>query len=210
MGYFSFFMELAGQEGLIVGGGPVAFRKAQTLLAYDARLTVCAPEWIPEFEALPGLTLRRQLFDPSLLEGKMFVISAAGDRALNRRISALCRERRILVNVVDDREACGFLFPALVKRGGLSIGISTGGASPSAAVYLKEQITAILPEDFGELLSYLDGLREDVKASIPDQRRRAVFFSRLLDACIEGAWTPDRAEWRELLRRLPPDSEVKS
>jgi len=210
MGYFPFFVELAGLEGLIIGGGPVALRKAEKLAAYQARLTVCAPEFLPEFETLPGLILRRQPFEPSLLEGKAFAVCAAGERALNRRIALLCRERRIPVNAVDDQEACSFLFPALVKRGRLSIGISTGGASPSAAVFLKERIAASIPEDFGDLLEYLCEMRERVKASVPDERRRAACLSRLLAACMEGTWPLDDAAWHEILRQTFPDTEAES
>jgi len=199
MGYFPFFMELSQQEGLIVGGGAVALRKIQKLLPYGPNLTAAAPHFLPEIEAIREITLLRQAFDPVLLDGKFFVIAATDDRALNRRISLLCRQRHIPVNAVDDREACTFLFPALVKRGGLSIGISTGGASPSAAVYLKERIASVIPENFEELLAYLDSLRGVAKAVLPDERRRADFFSRLFAACMQAGRPLSETELREVL-----------
>ncbi len=140
MGYFPFFMDLEGREGLVVGGGAVALRKLQKLLPYGPRLTVAAPELLAEIEALPGLTRLRRSFAPAMLEGKGFVIAATDDREVNRGIAALCRERGIPVNAVDDKEQCTFLFPALVKRGYLTVGVSTAGASPSAAAWVGRSV----------------------------------------------------------------------
>lgn len=198
MGYFPFFMELERQEGLIVGGGTVALRKVEKLLPYGPRLTVAAPELLPALEAIPELTLLRRPFGPDLLEGKLFVVVATDDRALNRRIAAECRYRRIPVNAVDDRDACTFLFPALVKRGDLSVGISTGGASPSAAVYLKDRIAGLLPDDFGALLAELDALRPAVKAALPEEARAAA-FSRLFAARLAAGRPLEEAELRAIL-----------
>lgn len=199
MGYFPFFVELSGEEGLIVGGGTVALRKVQKLLPYGPRLTVAAPELCPELRAIPGLTLVQEPFVPAMLSGKRFVISATGDRAENRRIAQLCRAQDILVNVVDDKEACTFLFPALVKKGELSIGISTGGASPTGAVYLKEQISRLVPDNFDELLAWLASLREPVKAVFPEERRRAEVFSRLFAASLERGRPLEGEELQKLL-----------
>lgn len=188
MAYFPFFMDISAGDGLVVGGGAVALRKIEKLLPYGPRLAVCALDFLPEIEAIPGLDLLRQPFSPPMADGKLFVISATNDNALNRQISALCREKRIPVNVADDRESCTFLFPALVKRGALSIGISTGGSSPSAAVHWKERISRLIPQDAGGLLDYLDGLRDMVKDAIPEEKARAAAFSALFHACMEDGW----------------------
>lgn len=137
MAYFPMFVELEGRPCLIVGGGAVALRKARKLLPYGPCLTVVAQSFVPELEALEGAALCRRAFRPRDVEGQALVVAATGDGALNREIAALCRARRIPVNAVDDKDNCTFLFPALVRRGPLSIGISTGGASPTAAVYVK-------------------------------------------------------------------------
>lgn len=207
MAYFPFFMELSGREGLIVGGGAVALRKIRKLLPYGPQLTVAAAEFYPEVEEIPGLILCRQPFSPELLEGKFFVIAATDDPTVNHWISALCRQRHIPVNVVDDRAACSFLFPALVKQGALSIGISTGGASPSAAIYLKEQIQALLPDNFGDLLVWLDSLREEIKAAIPEERRRAAFFSQLFCACMQTGSPLSVAELQAMLSDFLKEAE---
>lgn len=156
MGYFPFFVELSGKDGLIVGGGVTALRKSQKLLPYGPRLTVASPAITEEIRMIDGPLLLFRPFSPDLLAGKAFVIASTDNRKLNHRISTLCKSRHIPVNVGDDQAACTFLFPALVKQGTLSFGISTGGVSPSAAIYLKEQIAALLPDHFEELLTYLE------------------------------------------------------
>ena len=205
MAYFPFFIELEGREGLIVGGGPVALRKVQKLLPYGPKLAVAARDILPEISAISGLTLLRQSFSPGLLAGRDFIIAATDNRALNREIADLCRERHIPVNAVDDREACTFLFPALVKRGDLSIGISTGGSSPTAAVYLKEQISTLLPENFGPLLAWLDARRKIVKAALPDEHRRSACFARLFSACLEAGGPREEGAFRDILLRFSED-----
>ena len=174
MGWFPFFIQLEGARGLLVGGGRVALRKAEKLLPFGAQLTVVAPCICPPLAALPGLTLCRRAFAGSdLSPAPDFVIAATGDRALDRRIAALCRTRRILVNVVDDPAACGFYFPALVQRGRLCIGISTGGASPTAAAWLRQKIEALLPPGFDGILDRLAARREAVKAEGGSEAKRA-------------------------------------
>lgn len=183
MAYFPFFVDLEGQRGLIVGGGTVALRKAEKLLPYGPALTVVAPEPVSELAALP-VTLVRRSFQETDLDSADFVIAATDDENENHRISALCRGRNIPVNVVDDKAACSFLFPALVRRGSLSVGVSTGGSSPTAAIWLKKQIEAILPEQTEEILTWLEEQRPILKERLPDQRARAACFARLFAACL--------------------------
>ena len=198
MAYFPFFVDLEGQRGLIVGGGTVALRKAEKLLPYGPALTVVAPEPVSELVALP-VELTRREFQPEDLDRADFVIAATDDEEENHRISALCQERRLPVNVVDDKEACSFLVPALVRRGNLSVGVSTGGSSPTAAIWLKEQIEGLLPEQTEEILTWLEAQRPLLKERLPDQRARAACFARLFAACLErGRPLTEQEREREL------------
>ncbi len=204
MAYFPMFVELEGRPCLIVGGGAVALRKARKLLPYGPCLTVVAQSFVPELEALEGAALCRRAFRPRDVEGQALVVAATGDGALNREIAALCRARRIPVNAVDDKDNCTFLFPALVRRGPLSIGISTGGASPTAAVYVKEKIEAALPggDGWNGILEYLAARRAPVRASVPDETARARLFAALFDACMEKGRPLEQAEFDALAARM--------
>lgn len=194
MAYFPFFIDLEQKEGLIVGGGRVALGKARRILPYGPHLTIAAPRLLPEFHALEDVILLEESFAPELLEGKFFVIAATGDVSLDRSIARLCRERSILVNVVDDRESCTFLFPSMVKRGSLSVGVSTGGASPGMAAWLRREIEKLLPERTEEILDFLRDQRPRIKGSVPDEKRRAELFQALFEACLEAGGPISRPE----------------
>lgn len=184
MAYFPFFVDIEGQNILIVGGGTVALRKAEKLLPYGGVITVAAPEVCAELRTLPGVCIVEKPFDDSMLEGADIVIAATNDRALNRHISDACRARKIPVNSVDCKSECSIIFPSLVKRGGLTVGISTSGASPSAAIWLKEQINALLPDNMEELIEYLDRLRPYVKERICKEELRAKAFKAAFSKCM--------------------------
>lgn len=186
MPYFPMFVDLNHKPIVVVGGGAVALRKLQKLAPYGANPTVIAPEILPEIAALPGIRLHRRKFRVWDLHPRpALVIAATNDDHTNRSISRLCQKRHIPVNVADAPERCSFLFPALVQQGNFSAGISTGGASPTAAVYLKERLQAMLPEQLDRLLDWLEAQRPQLKAAIPEQSRRAGAFRRLFDACME-------------------------
>lgn len=179
------FVDLKDKTVLIAGGGSVALRKLQKLAPYGVSPTVVAPDILPALAAFPGVKLRRRTFRPSDLRPRpVLVIAATNDREVNRYISMLCKKRHIPVNVADDPALCSFVFPALVQRGEFSAGISTGGASPTAAVYFKERLTELLPENLEELLIWLRSKRQAIQASIPEPERHAAVLRRLFDACI--------------------------
>lgn len=185
MPLFPFFMDIQGADGLIIGGGKHALEKVQRLLPFGPKLRVIAPEFLSELESIPGLTLLRRAFAESdLTPEPAFVIVSTGDQAEDRRISALCQARRIPVNVVDDQPACTFVFPSLITRGNLSIGISTAGASPAAAVQLKRRVEDVLPDHTGDILDWLQSKRGVILRAIPDRKRRFAFHHRLTGACL--------------------------
>lgn len=210
MSCFPFFMEIGGRPALIAGGGTVALRKIEKLLPYGPRLTVAAPDISAEIEALPGLRLLRRPFRPGDLEGMAFAVAATADREVNRRIAALCRARSIPVNVVDDPAACTFLFPALVKRGELSIGISSGGASPSAAVFVKDRVEALLPDHIEDILDFLKAVRPGVKAALPEEEVRARAFAALFRRCLEEGRGLTAPEIEDCLGFALPAGEEES
>ena len=198
---FPLFVDLNDKTVLVVGGGPVAARKARVLLDYGPRVLVCAPRFVPELEQLSGAELLRQPFVPDLLEGVSLAIAATDDRALNHTVAHLCRKRAIPVNVADSREESTFLFPAVVRRGRLSVGISTGGASPAAAAYVRRTLEGQLPESLEPILDWLEDQRKKGKDTLPPSQRRR-WFSRLLSAALERGRPLTFQETESLLRQF--------
>ncbi|MCH3973268.1 MAG: bifunctional precorrin-2 dehydrogenase/sirohydrochlorin ferrochelatase [Oscillospiraceae bacterium] len=201
MSYFPLFIELSQKTCLVVGGGKVAYRKVQKLLPYGPQIVVTAPKISAPLRALKGPVFYERAFRETDLAGCTLVIAATADKALNHTISGLCRQKSIPVNVVDDKEACTFLFPALVKRGPLSVGISTGGASPAAAVSVKELLDSQLSQQLGPILESLSQKREAVKAVIPEEPQRAALFEVLYRASIKKGKPLTEAEFQDLLHR---------
>ena len=198
MPLFPIFINLEGRRVLIVGGGHVALRKAERLSPYGADIFAVAPEFIPGFAGIPGVTLLERRFEPGDIEGAALVIAATDDGELNAAVSELCRWENIPVNVVDDLEKCSFVFPALVQRGELSVGISTGGASPSAAQYVRRGVEQLVPEGFEGILDFLSAHRAEVKAALPPERRAAA-FAALFERCLERGGPLSVAEFAAFL-----------
>lgn len=187
MALFPFFMDIEGKKGLIIGSGKHAREKIERLEPYGPNLTVIAPDG---GEGLFGVTLVRRGFQEADLGDRpenipAFVIVAGEDAEENHRIAHLCRERNIPVNVVDDQEYCDFIFPSLIARGNLSIGICTNGASPSTGVLLKRRVEAQIPEHMEEILDFLQEVRPRIMEAIPDKKKRFAFYYQLSEICME-------------------------
>ena len=185
------FIEMSGKKVLVVGGGNVALRKCEKLLPYGAEVTAVSGRFQPQFISLQGVALLFRPFRDEDIAGRDIVIAATDDRALNAHIAGLCREAGIPFNCVDEPENCTFIFPALTLRGRLSAGFCTGGASPTAAAYFREQFEESLPDGLDEILDFMAGSRPRVIAAVPDQRRRSRIFALLFAACIEAGGEPD-------------------
>lgn len=189
MAYFPFFVDVEGMNILIVGGGTVALCKAEKLLPYGGAITVAAPELCDGLREMPDIRFVQKPFDDSMLDSVDIVIAATNSRELNRHIYEACRERKIPVNSVDCKSECTFIFPSLIKRGDLSIGISTSGASPSAAIWLKERINALLPDNMEELIAYLDRIRPYVKERMSTEEERAKVLKAAFSKCMSEGRT---------------------
>ena len=199
MAYFPFFVDLNGKTGLIVGGGAVALRKARKLLPYGPRLTAVAPEFRPEFRELQGVELLRRPFEQTDLQDCDFAVVATDDRALNRDAAELCKERRIPVNVADSREDSSFLFPALLRRWALSVGVSAGGASPAAAAWARDRFAQAVPERLEDILQFLEHAREPVRQAVPDGETRRRLLMALASDCMEAGRPLTEEEFRRKL-----------
>lgn len=211
MGCFPFYMELQGTKGVIVGGGAVAARKAEKLLPFGPNLSVIAPvmderllrlEKNADVQKGAALSLIRRNVTLEDLADAAFVIAATDDGQVNAQISDYCRVNRIWVNVVDDREKCTFFFPALVKDGPLTIGISTDGNSPAAAAHVRKEIESKLPEGLGNTIELLGQLRPEVMKLGADQRERAGILEKLFAYSLRRNGEVTFSELMELLHGM--------
>ncbi|MGZ8796239.1 MAG: precorrin-2 dehydrogenase/sirohydrochlorin ferrochelatase family protein [Thermoanaerobaculia bacterium] len=181
--YYPIYLDIEGRNVVIVGGGNVCARKAETMMKYGARVTVVSPQFTDEIEqwARQGcLALSRKKYDQSDLEGVNIVIASTDDEAINTQIATDCRQRRIPVNVVDVTALCEFIVPAIIEKGSVQIAISTGGKSPALARTLKEDLQRFVGPEYDEVNQALFSLREGAKKGLPTDADRKRFFDGIV------------------------------
>ena len=210
---YAAFLKLAGRRCVVVGGGAVAERKALTLVACDASVLVIAPrvtDLLEKAERDGRLKLLRRPYVPGDLHGAFLAFAATDDRALNGHVVAEARESGALANSVNDPESADFIVPATIRRGDLTIAISTGGRSPGFAAQLRQDLESWLTPARLELLELLADLRTEMRAAGrnpgPEVWRRAV--DPEVVRALEGG---DRQGARSrLLATLSPSSSAAS
>jgi precorrin-2 dehydrogenase/sirohydrochlorin ferrochelatase len=141
--FYPVFLDLKDRPVLVVGGGKIALRKARGLIEAGAQVTVVAPQWVPEFEALPVRLVQRR-FRATDLAGFRLVFAATNERVTNHQIGVAARRRGMLANIADSAGECDFIVPARLERGHVQIAVSTGGQNPRLAAALRRKLEEIL------------------------------------------------------------------
>lgn len=206
MAYFPFYIDIFKKTFLIVGGGRVAQEKVNRLRRFTEDIIVIAPETAiaPETTQTTAhstgtLRVLRREYREEDLDMADYVVAATGIREVDRRVAEDCRRRGIPVNVVDDRDYCDFIFPAIVKRGDLTVAVSTGGTSPAYARQLRQEIEAMLPPEVEGILARMGEVRGEAAERISDQKNRAAFYKKLLTELIAGGNTTTEEEIRSII-----------
>ncbi len=181
MAYFPFMMDIRDKDCLVVGGGAVAYRKVLDLVQFDARVTVEAPAFCDAIMNLSDVEVITKKYETDDISGRFLVIAATDDAQLNRDIAKDCDTRQILVNAVDMKESCSFIFPAILKQDELVVSISTGGCSPAGAAYLKSKIKDAIPNEYAKNLELLGDYRDEIKNNIPEPELRKKLYYDLLE-----------------------------
>lgn len=155
MPYFPVFMNIENKRVVVIGGGGVALRKVEKLLPFKPTITVIAPKVVKELVSMERegrIKIVRRRFNSKDIEDSFLVIGATNNRKVNRRIYKIASRKGILCNIVDDPELCSFIFPALITKRDLCIGITTSGKAPSVSKLLKEWISEFLPENIDKVI----------------------------------------------------------
>jgi len=185
--YYPIYIDIEDRQVLIVGGGTVCARKAETMMRYGARVTVVSPEVTDEIKAWErdgALTVRRKMYEESDLDGASMVIASTDDESVNTRVAHDCRQRRVPVNVVDVTHLCEFIVPAIIEKGSIQIAVSTGGKSPAVGRTLKEDLQRMIGPEYAELNDLLGTLRKSAKSVLPTDVDRKRFFDGIIAAGV--------------------------
>jgi siroheme synthase-like protein len=172
---------------LVVGGGTIAERKVESLLAAEAAVVLVSPEVTPLLQKLASagtIQLAERKFVESDLDGMVLVISATNDAVAQENIAAAARSRNIPINTVDQPKLCDFIVPAVVQKGDVVIAISTSGKSPALAAALRRRIESVVTDDAGRTAVVLGVVRKEVHTRFADPDRRKEVFESIVASGI--------------------------
>ena len=162
-GHYPVNLVLEGRKVLVVGGGRVATQKATRLADSGAVVTVVAPEVTDELAAVAARVERRR-YEAGDIEGHRLVVSATGDPDVDGAVYADGEAAGVWVNSADDPAHCSVTLPAVVRRGDITVAVSTGGRSPAMATWLRRQLEEQLDEAHVTLLQLLSERREALRS----------------------------------------------
>jgi precorrin-2 dehydrogenase/sirohydrochlorin ferrochelatase len=183
--YYPVYLDLKAKKCVVVGGGEVAERKVQALLAAGAEVCLISPVVTPQISELGKagkLTFINREYHCGDLEGACLVIGATDNEAINRRVAQDAEQAGILVNIVDVPKLCNFIVPSKVQRGDLVLSISTGGKSPALTKKIRQQLEQLYGAEYAEHVALLGKCREQVLQRIPDIAKRRQIFQALVDS----------------------------
>ena len=193
MSLYPLFLKLAQRPVLVVGAGPVALGKVRALLEAGAVVSVVAPQIDPELEALEkkgNISIARRSFEQSDVEGSWLVVAAAPP-AVNRSVAAAAESLRLFVLAVDDTSAASAYGAGTLRRGGVTVAVSTDGRAPALAGLLREGLEAVLPDDLEGWTAEAERQRAAWRTSgVPIAERRPLLLealNRLYDERRAGA-----------------------
>jgi len=187
MNTFPLFFKLEDRKVLIVGGGDVALRKADLLSRAGACITILAPNISTDIQALLSDSKHELVYEnynKSHMTDARVIIAATDDETLNHQIHADATELNIPVNVVDTPHLCDFIFPAIVDRNPIVIGISSNGKAPVLARLLRARLETLIPQGYGKLAKLAGEFRAEVKTKIPTLTGRRQFWERAFEGQV--------------------------
>jgi precorrin-2 dehydrogenase/sirohydrochlorin ferrochelatase len=201
MGY-PIMLNIANQHVVVIGGGKVAERKIHGLLEAKAKIIVVAPTittGIQKLVADKKLIWRQKTFSPDDLDEAWVVIAATNNRDVNEAVAKAAKPYQ-LINIADDPERSNFHVPAVVRRGRLTIAVSTGGASPTVAQQIRRQLEELYDDDYGRYIDFLYECRQYILRHVRDEQKRKELFRAIADESFQ-----ERGNWKENLQHLLRD-----
>lgn len=169
--YPIYLTRLDEQKVVLLGGNPEAERKCEELLAFNINLTVISPYLTSAmftWQAEGRFTWLERTYQPGDLSGVSLAIAAEYDGEIGRLFAGEANERGIPVNVMDNLPLSNFAFGTIVKKGKLTVSMSSSGLAPALIVRLKERLNRELDDAYADFLELAEKIRGPVIAHIDD------------------------------------------
>ena len=164
--YYPVFLNINDKKCVVVGGGQVALRKTMALLEHRASVEVISPDICPELARLAKggkIRVQRRGYQAGDLRDAIISIAATDDSEINRQVVDEARKGAVLINVVDDADNSDFILPSYLRRGDITIAISTAGRSPALARKIRTRLEKEFGDEYASLALLLDEVRAEVK-----------------------------------------------
>jgi precorrin-2 dehydrogenase/sirohydrochlorin ferrochelatase len=187
---YPLFLDLAGQKVIVIGAGRVAERKIRLLLAAKAHITVVAPRATTSIRKLSSnkrVRCLRRTYRVGDLRTARLVVAATNDEKLNERVCRDAKRRRLPVNCAAPPEAGNFIVPSVVRRGNLTIAISTGGSSPALAKRIRRELEQYLHAGYAGVATKMATIRKTVSRTVKSAAKRRAVYRRTLSAWLKKA-----------------------
>ena len=206
---YPLFLDLAGRCVVVVGGGAVAARKVDKLLAAGARVRVVAPQIGPGIESRRNAKLEvvREEFAPSHVTGAALVFACTNDPVVNWAVARAARAAGAWANRADDPDDCDFTVPAVSEHGPIRLAVSTGGTSPALARTIRQWLDEHVPREWAALAVELARARPIVQQRVGEEQARRAIWDTLCGAdSLQRLSEQGPEAWRAWLEQLiaPP------
>jgi len=202
--YYPVFLDISDRVCVVIGGGQVALRKVKDLIECGAAVKVISPDLCAELNQLAESgeieTQQRRYRDGDLKDAHI-VIVATDDHDTNREAVKEASRRAVLVNVVDDAGNSNFIVPSSMRRGDITIAVSTAGRSPALARKIRTRLEDYFGDEYASLALLLDDVRQEIKRrsiKVNEEVWQEALNLDLLNALIKNGKT---REARDILLR---------
>jgi siroheme synthase-like protein len=185
--FYPVYLNLKGKRVVVIGGGEIAERKVESLLETGASITVVSPKVTPRLTTLSKenrIELLKRVYRPDDCSGAALVLSATDDQQVSTAVWNEAQAAGALVNTADQPALCDFIMPAVVRRGALTIAISTGGTSPALAARLRSRLSRMVGPEYERLLDLLARARPEIRRRVQHGGRRKALHYRILDSDV--------------------------
>ncbi|NLD99313.1 MAG: bifunctional precorrin-2 dehydrogenase/sirohydrochlorin ferrochelatase [Fibrobacter sp.] len=183
MYYYPVMLDLKRKKCLVAGGGKVALRKVIGLLRAQASIIVISPEFSKHFHRFSNKVnmIRREIEESDITKDLALVIAATNIHNVNEMISGRANALNVPCNVVDQPDLCSFIVPAIVRRGDVTVAVSTNAASPRLSKYIKNKVSNVIGSEYSGIASCMAKVRLILREHCNNQAMRFALWEQIFE-----------------------------
>lgn len=186
--YYPAFLDITAKRCLVVGGGKVAERKVAMLLQFNAHVTVVGPvitRTLLKLDNESKIEYFQRTYRAKDLDNTALVFACTDNSAINNKIKTEAARKKIPVNVVDNPDLCDFIVPSIIRKGDLTIAISTSGELPLLSKKLRQKIEELVTDDYLEYLHIIGEFRKHLMKTVKEARKRGLIMKDIAKMDIQ-------------------------